>query len=61
MWTSINFEGKIEKKETGNICEGTQDNEFEQDWSVDLGTMLCDRQKIKNYISNFKDFFGKSQ
>ena len=34
--------------------------EFEQDWSVGLGATLRDRQKIKNYFSSFRDFFGKA-
>ena len=49
------------KRETGNICKGTPDIEFEQDWSVSLGATLRDKQKIKNYFSSFKDFFGKSR
>ena len=32
--------------------------EFEQDWSVCLGAILADGQKIKNYFSSFGDFFG---
>ena len=40
---------------------GTPDNEFEQDWSVGLGATLRERQKIKNYFSSFKDFFGKTR
>ena len=47
--------------ETGNICKGTPDIEFQQDWSVGLGATLRDRQKIKNYFSSFKDFFEKSR
>ena len=35
------------KKETGNICKGTPDIEFDQDWSVSLGATLRDGQKIK--------------
>ena len=37
MWTTLNFEGRSKKKiknekmETGNICKGTPDIEFEQD------------------------------
>ena len=46
MWTSLYFEGRSKKK-TGNICKGTPDIEFEQDWSVGLGAMLDDGQKIK--------------
>ena len=40
---------------------GTPDIEFEQDWSVGLGATLRERQKIKNYFSSFKDFFGESR
>ena len=40
--------------------QGTTDIEFEQEWSVDLGATLCERQKIKNYFSSFKDFYGES-
>ena len=47
MWTILNFEGRSKKKETGNICKGPPDIEFEQDWSVGLGATLRDRQKIK--------------
>ena len=47
--------------ETGNICKGTPDIEFEQDWSLGLGATLRDRQISKNYFSSFKDFSGKSR
>ena len=43
--TTLNFEGRSKKK-AGNICNGTPDIEFEQDWSVGLGTILADGQKI---------------
>ena len=49
------------KKKTGNICKGTPDIEFEQDWSVGLGDIVADGQKIKNYLFSFKDFSGKSR
>ena len=49
------------KKKTGDICKGTPDVEFEQDWSFRLGAMLGDGQKIKNYFSSFRDFSGKSR
>ena len=58
MWSTLHFEGRS-KKRTVNIFKGTPDIEFEQDWSVDLGATLRDRQKIKNYFSSFKDFSGK--
>ena len=46
MWSNLNFEVRTKKKggETGNICKGTPDIEFEQDWSVGLGAALCDKQ-----------------
>ena len=46
--------------ETGNICNGTPDIEFDQDWSVGLGSMLGGGHKIKNYFSSFRDFSGKA-
>ena len=45
------------KKQAGDICKGTPDIEFEQNWSVGLGATLGDRQKIKNYFFSFRDFF----
>ena len=68
MWTTLHFEGRSKtnkkkeerKRETGNICKGTPDIEFEQDWSVALDAMLRERQKIENYFSSFKDFSGES-
>ena len=39
--------------------KGTLDIECERDWSVSLGARLCNGQKIKNYFSSFRDFFGK--
>ena len=48
------------ERETGSICKGIPDIEFEQDWLVGLGATLRGRQKIKNYFSSFKDFFGES-
>ena len=35
--------------------------EFEQDWSVGLGAILADGQKIVNYFSSFRDFSGESR
>ena len=49
------------KRQVGDICKGTPNVEFEQDWSFRLGAMLGDGQKIKNYFSSFRDFFGKSR
>ena len=58
MWTTLNFEGRSKTKEgAGDICKGTPHIEFEQDWWVDLGAKLGDGEKIKNYFSNFSDFF----
>ena len=45
------------KKQAEDIYKGTPDIEFEQDWSVGLGAILADGQKIKNYLSSFRDFF----
>ena len=45
IWTTFNFEGRSKtKNQAGDICKGTPDLEFEQDWSVDLGVMLCGGQ-----------------
>ena len=52
---------KRKKRGVGDICKGTPDTEFEQDWSVGLGATLGDGQKIKKYFSSFRDFFGKSR
>ena len=49
------------KEQVEDICKGIADIEFEQDWSVGLGTILAGGQKIKNYFSSFRDFFGKSR
>ena len=46
------------KEQAEDICKGTPDIEFEQHWSVGLGTMLGDAQKIKNYYPSFRDFSG---
>ena len=50
-----------QKKMAGNICNWTQDIEFEQDRSVGLGATLRHRQKIKNYFSCFSDFFFREK
>ena len=52
MWTTLNFEGssKTQKKQAEDICKGTPDIEFEQDWWVGLGAMLDDRQKFKTTV-----------
>ena len=49
------------KEQKEDICKRTPDIEFEQDWSVDLGVILVDGQKIKNYFSSFRDFSGKNR
>ena len=62
MWTTLNFGVTRKRKEQAeDICKGTPDIEFEQDWSVGLGAILADGQEIKNYFSRFRDFFGKSR
>ena len=61
MWTTLNFRGrgKLKKKKAWNIYKGTLDIEFEQDWSVGLGAMLDDEQKIKKRLFSFREFSGK--
>ena len=49
------------KEQAEDICKETPDIEFEQDWSVRLGAILADGQKIKNNFSSFRDFYGKSR
>ena len=53
-------EARKRKEQAEDICKGTPDIEFEQDWSVGLGAILADGQKIKKYFSSFRDFSGKS-
>ena len=62
MWTIfiLKVDRKKRGRESGNICKGTPDIEFEQDCSVGLGATLPEGQKIKNYFSSFKDFYGES-
>ena len=48
------------KKQAGDICKGTLDIEFQQEWSFGLGATLSDEQKIKNYFSSFRNFPGKA-
>ena len=69
VWTTLHFEGRSKtnkkeerkrKRERGNICKGTPDIEFEQDWSGGLDATLREGQKIKKYFSSFKDFSGES-
>ena len=63
MWTTLNFGGssKKRKEQAEDISKGTPDIEFEQDGSVGLGAILTDAQKIKNYLSSFRDFAWKSR
>ena len=63
MWTTLNFEGRLKKKrrKVRDICKGTLDIECERDLSVGPGTALGDGQKIKNYFSSFRDFYGISR
>ena len=61
MWTTLILGVTRKRKEQAkDIYKGSPDIEFEQDWSVALGAILADGQKIKNYFSSFRDFFGKS-
>ena len=62
MLTTLNFEGRSKtKKRARDICKGILDIEFERDWLVGLGPTLGDEQKIKNYLSSFRDLCGKSR
>ena len=49
------------KEMAEDMYKGTPDIEFEQDWSVGLCAILTDGQKIKNYLSGFRDFSGISR
>ena len=62
MWTTLNFGGSSKtEKQAEDICKGTPDIEFEQDWSVGLGAMLGEEQKIKkNIILVTRIFSGKA-
>ena len=42
MWTTLNFRVREKKKQAEDVCKGTPDIEFEQDWSVGLGATLSD-------------------
>ena len=62
MWTTLNFGGSSKTEtQAEDICKGTPNIEFEQDWSVGLGAVLADGQEIKNYFYSFRDFSGKSR
>ena len=56
MWTILIL--RVDKKKAVDICKGTPEIKFQQDWSVDLGATLGDGKKIKNYFSTFRDFSG---
>ena len=56
----LRVDQKLEKR-ARDICKGTLDIECERDWPVGIGAMLGDGQKIKNYFSSFRDFYGKSR
>ena len=54
MCTTLNFEGRSKTKNKLEIfARGLQIS--------NLKITLCERQKIKNYFSSFKDFSGKSR
>ena len=62
MWTTLHFGGSSKtEKQAEEIYKGTPDIEFEQHGSVGLGAILTNGQKIKNYLSSFRDFSGKSR
>ena len=52
--------GRKWKGRAGDNFKSTLNVQFEQDWSVGLGAILADEQKIKNYSSGFMDFPGKA-
>ena len=53
--------GRKWKGQAGDNYNSTLNIEFEQDWSFTLGVTLGDRYKIKNYVSSFRDFSGRSR
>ena len=61
MRTTLHFDGSSKTKKRKKNCKVTPDIEFEQDCSVGLGATLRERQKIKNYLSSFRGFSGKSR
>ena len=48
------------KKRAGDICKGTSDTKFEQDWSIGLGATLADFQKIKTIFPVSGIFPGRA-
>ena len=47
MWTTFNLKGRLKTEtQATDICKRTLHIEFERDWSVGLGIMLGDWQKI---------------
>ena len=61
MWTSLNFEGRS-KTETraGDICKGTTDAEFKEDWSGFRRYARWRTENKKKYFSSFRIFSGKT-
>ena len=51
------FKSRSETKNGLDICERALDMEFEQDWSIDLGTTLGDGKKLKNIFLVLGIFF----
>ena len=54
-------EARKRKEQAEDIYMGTPDIEFEQDGSVGLRAILVYGEKIKNYLSSFRDFSWKSR
>ena len=48
------------KEQAEDICKGTPDIEFEQDWSVDLGAILATGTKSKSIFLVSGIFSGRS-
>ena len=47
MWTTLNFDGRSKTKRwDGDICKGTLEIEFEQDWSIGLGAISGLKSRI---------------
>ena len=68
MWTTLHFKGRSKKNkrkkerkgQTVNICKGTPDIEFEQDWSVGLGVHYVTDRKLKTIFLLPRIFPGKA-
>ena len=53
MWTTLILGVTRKRKEQAeDICKGTPDIKFEQDWSVGLGATLRADRKLKKYFSS---------